>query len=50
MGFFDWLSGYYGPEKNRFLRLNRDNQDRAGIGFFIAMILVGGIAWLFWWK
>jgi hypothetical protein len=50
MSLMDWLSGFYGPEKNRFLRLGRTGLDRLWIRFFVAMILIGATLWLFVWR
>jgi hypothetical protein len=42
-----WLSGFSGPEENKFLRLCQNEEYRFWIRFFLAMIRIGRTMWLF---
>jgi hypothetical protein len=36
--------------RERLNQLSRDERYKFWIRFFVAMILIGATAWLFWWR
>lgn len=45
----DWLSDFYGPERNPYLRLSEADRDKVGARFGMLLVVVVAIVFATWW-